>query len=836
MKYEVPVSDTKKAPFDPNSGQLIERILFNHRLIVLMIFTVLSVILAWQSSKLTINASFEKTLPTEQSYIKNYLNYETELTGLGNALRIAVANPGGSIYDAHYLELLRQLSDEVFLMPGVDRVQMKSLWTPSTRWIGITEEGLEGGPVIPEGYDGSPESLQQLKANVARSGQIGQLIAADEESTVIYMPLLNQDATGKPLDYASYSEKLEKLRAKYQEKGLDIHITGFTKVMGDLIAGVQTVIWFFVVAVIIATLMVFWYTRCVRSTGLVVFASLLAVVWQLGILPTLGYDLDPYSILVPFLVFAIGMSHGAQKMNGIMQDVGRGFDKLVAARFTFRRLFLAGLTALLADAVGFAVLLVIDIKVIQELAIAASIGVAVLIFTNLILLPILLSYVGVSTSAAQRSVVNDITSDESKKAPILWRLLDKFTQRKWATAALICGFILAAGGYYQSTYLKIGDLDQGAPELRKDSRYNQDVAFMNKHYGASSDVLAIMVKTPDGQCSQYQTLNKIDALEWQLRQLPGVESTNSLPLLSRRVLAGLNEGNPKWYEFLENQRMLNYITAGAPRGLYNNSCNLLTIYTYLEDHKADTLSRIVSHVEQFAAQNNTDDVQFLLAAGSAGIQAATNITVKEAWYNMLFLVYGAVIILSFITFRSWRAVVVAVLPLMLTSVLAEALMVQLEMGVKVATLPVIALGVGIGIDYALYILSITLMELRRGSSLSKAYLRALNFTGKVVMLTGITLSIGVITWVLSPIKFQADMGLLLAFMFLWNMLGALILLPALAHFLLKPSYANANQQEVSEARDQDVTPPQTTKAESIADASSEKTLSDTSNRPLSTSL
>ncbi|ADZ91462.1 efflux RND transporter permease subunit [Marinomonas mediterranea] len=836
MKYETSVSDTKNAQFDPNSGQLIERILFNNRMIVLMIFTVLSVILGWQSSKLTINASFEKTLPTEQSYIKNYLEYETELTGLGNALRIAVANPNGTLYDAQYLELLRQLSDEIFLMPGVDRVQMKSLWTPSTRWIGVTEEGLEGGPVIPEGYDGSPESLQQLKANIARSGQIGQLIAADEKSTVIYMPLLSQDSEGSALDYANYSEKLEELRSKYQEKGLEIHITGFTKVMGDLIEGVQTVIWFFIAAVIIATLMVFWYTRCVRSTGLVVFASLLAVVWQLGLLPTLGYDLDPYSILVPFLVFAIGMSHGAQKMNGIMQDVGRGFDKLVAARFTFRRLFLAGLTALLADAVGFAVLLVIDIKVIQELAIAASIGVAVLIFTNLILLPILLSFVGVSASAAQRSVVNDITSDETKTAPVLWRLLDKFTQRKWATFALIGGLALAGGGYYQSTFLKIGDLDQGAPELRKDSRYNQDVAFMNTHYGASSDVLAIMVKTPDGQCSQYQTLNKIDALEWQLRQLPGVESTNSLTLLSRRVLSGLNEGNPKWYEFLENQRMLNYITAGAPRGLYNNSCNLLTIYTYLEDHKADTLSRIVSHVEEFAAQNNTEDVQFLLAAGSAGIQAATNITVKEAWYDMLFLVYGAVIILSFVTFRSWRAVVVAVLPLMLTSVLAEALMVQLDMGVKVATLPVIALGVGIGIDYALYILSITLMELRRGSSLSKAYLRALNFTGKVVMLTGITLSIGVITWVLSPIKFQADMGLLLAFMFLWNMLGALILLPALAHFLLKPNYANANQQEISDNRVQSVASVQTSKTTPIANSSSEKTLPDTTGPTASTSV
>ena len=154
---------------------------------------------------------------------------------------------------------------------------------------------------------------------------------------------------------------------------------------------------------------------------------------------------------------------------------------------------------------------------------------------------------------------------------------------------------------------------------------------------------------------------------------------------------------------------------------------------------------------------------------------------------MLWLVYGAVVILSFITFRSWRAVVVAVLPLVVTSFLAEALMVWLGIGVKVATLPVIALGVGIGVDYALYILSILLARMKEGMTLSEAYYQSLLFTGKVVMLTGVTLAIGVITWVFSPIKFQADMGLLLAFMFLWNMLGALVLLPALAHFLLKPT-------------------------------------------------
>jgi predicted RND superfamily exporter protein len=773
------------AVFDPRSGSLIERALFNHRWAVVLLCAVVTVLLGWQATRLQLQASFDKTIPTGHPYIQNFLKHQADLSGLGNALRIAVAVPKGTVYDARYLDTLRRLSDEVFLLPGVDRARMKSLWTPNTRWVGVTEDGLEGGPVIPDGYDGSAAKLQQLQANVSRSGEVGQLVARDARSTVVFVPLLAQDAEGRSIDYARLSAQLETLRGKYEAEGVRLHITGFAKVMGDLIEGVRAVLGFFALAVAIATAMVYGYTRCVRSTALVVLASLVAVVWQLGLLPLLGYSLDPYSILVPFLVFAIGMSHGAQKMNGIMQDVGRGVPTLVAARFTFRRLFLAGLTALLADAVGFAVLLVIDIQVIRELAIAASIGVGVLIFTNLILLPVLLSYTGVSATAAQRSLRDEQADASGAARHPLWRFLDRFTQRRWAAGAVAAGLIMGVGGFLVSLQLQIGDLDPGAPELRADSRYNRDVAFMAQAYGASSDVLAVMVKTPDGQCSAYETLNKVDALEWQLRQTEGVESTNTLALLNRRMLTGLNEGNPRWYEFLPNQDMLNTVTAGAPRGLYNDACSLLTVYANLRDHKAETLQRVVAEVESFAQANNTDEVQFLLAAGSAGIEAATNIVVRDAWRLMLVLVYGAVVLLCFITFRSWRAVVVAVLPLVITSFLAEALMVALGMGVKVATLPVIALGVGIGVDYALYILSVTLAQLREGKSLSESYYRALLFTGKVVMLTGVTLAIGVITWVASPIKFQADMGLLLAFMFLWNMVGALVLLPALAHFLLK---------------------------------------------------
>jgi len=271
-----------------------------------------------------------------------------------------------------------------------------------------------------------------------------------------------------------------------------------------------------------------------------------------------------------------------------------------------------------------------------------------------------------------------------------------------------------------------------------------------------------------------------------LEQLPGVDSTNSMAALSKLFTVGYNEGNFKWFELIANRGALGSVQTRAPREMFNQQCSLLTLYLYLKDHKADTLSRVVKHVEGFAADNNDDNVQFLLAAGSAGIEAATNIVVKDATNTMLLWVYGAVTLLCWVTFRSWRAVVVAILPLALTSILCEALMVSLGIGVKVATLPVIALGVGIGVDYALYVLTVMLNSLRQGDTLAHSYHVAMRFTGRVVMLTGFTLAIAVMTWVWSPIKFQADMGILLAFMFLWNMIGSLVLLPSLAFFLLKP--------------------------------------------------
>jgi len=794
------------ADFDPRSGNRLERLVFNNRLAMVIVCALVTLVLAYvAATRLTLNASFEKMIPQSQPYIKNYLTYQKDLRGLGNAIRVVVENTEGDIFDPRYLEALKQISDELILSPGVDRAWVKSLWTPAVRWTEVTEEGFRGGAVMPDSYNGSPQTVEQLKQNIARSGIVGGLVANDFKSSMIFVPLLDTEpGTGKRIDYHGFSKVLEeKIRAKYElawkldpvqakaaSPQVKVHVIGFAKLIGELLDGLLKVMAFFAVAALIAIAIIYAYTRCVRSTALVIACSLVAVVWQLGLVALLGFELDPFSILVPFLVFAIGVSHGAQKMNGIMQDIGRGTVKLVAARYTFRRLFLAGLTALLADAVGFAVLMVIDIPVIRDLALTASIGVAVLIFTNLLLLPVLLSYTGVSGKAAARSLKEEKEETRGKGLGKLWTLLDRFTTRNWAIGAIAMSVALAAAGLGVSQRLKIGDLDPGAPELRASSRYNQDNAYITAHYALSSDQFALIVKTGKEGCLKYETLVDADRLAWALRQVPGVQTTVSLADAARQITAGSFEGNPKWLTLNRNQDVLNYAAQQASVNnpdLFNTECSVMPVIAYLADHKAETLSRVVDAAAEFARTHEDKDRAFLLAAGSAGIEAATNIVVEQANRTMLLYVYAAVIVLCVVTFRSWRAVVVAVVPLALTSILCEALMVVLGIGVKVATLPVIALGVGIGVDYALYLLSVQLAQQRAGLPLAEAYKNAVQFTGKVVALVGVTLAAGVITWAFSPIKFQADMGILLTFMFLWNMLGALVLIPALSYFLLPTS-------------------------------------------------
>ncbi|MBK3867631.1 MMPL family transporter [Pseudomonas stutzeri] len=769
-------------------ASFLERLIFNNRPAVVILCLLISAFLFYQAAQVRPQTSFEKMIPLGHPYIQKMLEHQNDLANLGNTVRISVEAVDGDIFSKEYMETLRQIHDEVFYIHGVDRSNMKSLWSPSVRWTEVTEEGFAGGEVIPQTYDGSPESLDDLRDNILKSGQIGRLVANNFKSSIIDVPLLEsypdpEDQSRQiKLDYQQFSHELEeKIREKYQAQNpnVKVHIIGFAKKVGDLIDGLVGVALFFIVAIGITFALLLWFTRCLKSTIAVLITTLIAVTWQLGLLHTLGFGLDPYSMLVPFLVFAIGISHGVQKINGIAMASGYTEDPVSAARMAFRQLFIPGMVALLSDAVGFVTLLLIDIGVIRELAIGASLGVAVIILTNLILLPVAISYMGISQKAIKQA------REEASRDHPFWRLLSKFASPGVAPISIIVAVLALAGGLWYGQNLKIGDLDQGAPELHPDSRYNLDNDFVIRNYSTSSDVLVVMVKTAPEGCSHYDTLAAMDELMWKMQNTEGVQSAVSMVTVARQGIKGMNEGSLKWETLSRNQHVLNNSIART-EGMYNSDCSLAPVLVFLNDHKAETLEHVVAAAKDFAEENNREGLEFVLAAGNAGIEAATNEVIAASETTMLIAVYLAVSIMCLLTFRSLAATLCVILPLVLTSILGNALMAFMGIGVKVATLPVIALGVGIGVDYGIYIYSRLETFLRQGMTLQEAYYQTLKSTGKAVVFTGICLAIGVVTWVFSAIKFQADMGLMLTFMFLWNMVGAIWLLPALARFLIKP--------------------------------------------------
>jgi predicted RND superfamily exporter protein len=789
---DLPNSEPEHSVLIPDAEPFLERLLFGSRGVFLLLLVLLTAFLGYSASKVGLDSRSEKYIPLEHQYIKNHMRHANDLSSGLNNVKIVVAAKNGDIFNAEYMEILRQINDEVFFIKGSDRSKLKSLWTPNVRWTEVTEEGFQGGPVIPATYNGSDESIDQLRENILKSGQVGRLVANDFKSTMLDVPLYELDPeTGEALSPKELAVALEeKIRDKYSSDQIAIHIIGFPKKMADLMEGAINVGFFFLMAIVITSILLFIYSRCLRGTIIPVVCSIVAVTWQLGILSLLGYGIDPYSMLVPFLVFAIGISHGVQIINGIAIESGRGANKEMAARLAFRGLYVPGMLALLSDAIGFLTLLFIEITVIKELAIAASIGVAVIIVTNLILLPLLMSYVGISNSGIRHA--EKVENSE----PRLWKFVAKFTQPGMAVPAILIAVVLAVVGVVGSQNLKIGDLDKGAPELRPDSRYNKDNAFIVDNYSTSSDVLVIMAETPAEQCASFEALDAIDRLMWTMENVEGVQSTVSLVTVSKLMGKATNEGNPKWSALSRNQNILNSSVQRAPSGMLNPTCSMVPVVIFLNDHKAETLERAVTAAGEFAAgYENNQAIQFKLASGNAGVEAATNQVIEKAQTLMLVFVYIVVSVLCFITFRSIRAVLCIITPLALTSILCQALMAQMGIGVKVATLPVIALGVGIGVDYGIYIYSRLEALLIEGKNLHDAFFQTLKTTGKAVSFTGLTLAIGVGTWIWSPIKFQADMGILLTFMFLWNMIGALLLLPALSRYLLRPERIIEKHQE-----------------------------------------
>ncbi len=757
----------------------LENWMFRNRVLVLILFGIATALMGWQASKLRVDAGFEKMLPIDHPYMETFLKHQQEFGG-ANRILVALSVDEGDIYTPEFLTRLKQVTDEVFFVPGVDRASVSSIFTPNVRFVEITAEGFAGGNVIPAEFQPNDEWIPIVRENVLKSGQVGRLVAEDFTAALVSAQLIERDPrTGEKLDYMEVADRLEAIRTKFADDRIDIHIIGFAKATGDIADGAASVITFFGIAFLITTVLVYVYGRSWRLTAVMMAVSLTSVIWQFGMLVLLGFGIDPLSILVPFLVFAIAISHGVQNVGTISQEMGRGADAYTAARISFERLLVPGSSALVTDAIGFMTIAIIQIRMIQELAVAAALGMVIVILTHLLILPLILSYLPLGEKYRRR-----VSGQVGRFDPV-WKAISVLATPKGAIPMVIAAVLLFGWAWQVQKDMTIGDTEAGVPELWPDSRYNQDAALIVDRFSIGTDVIQVIAEGPANGCIDYGVIKQIDDFTWYMTNVDGVQSAMSMATAMKTVNAGWNEGNLNWRVLPRNSQVLvrTVTPIETSTGLLNADCSVMPILMFTSDHKAETIDRIVAAVEAYKAANPSETVSFRLATGNVGVMAATNEAVREAEKPMLGLVYVTVIIFCLITFRSLVGSISAVLPLVVVSILCNALMTKLGIGLKISTLPAAALGVGIGVDYSLYIFNRLQSYVKSGLSFPQAYFRTLQETGSSVLFTGVTLSIGTATWMFSDLKFQADMGTLLTFIFLANMIGAVLLLPAIAGLL-----------------------------------------------------
>jgi predicted RND superfamily exporter protein len=777
---------------DSRLAAALEKLIFGNRLALVVVFALLTAVLLTVAVRgLHIDASFNKQLPLKHEYMQTFVKHQAEFGG-ANRVLVALIARDGNMFTPGFFDALKKATDEVLVMDGIDRGRVQSLFTPNVRYMEVVEDGIEAGNVVDSEFVPTPEALAKVRENILKAGIRGRLVANDFSGALISAIVLEKDATGKAIDPIEVAHALE-LRVRDRIQGndvliqaqgsaIDVHMIGFAKVVGDIADGAMSVILFAVITILLTLLAVWYYVQSLKVALVPIVCSIVAVVWQLGTLVLLGFGIDPLGLLVPFLIFAIGVSHGVQKISAVKEAAVAGVGSMDAARQTFRQLLMPAIIALLADLVGFITILLIPVRVVQEMAITASIGVAIVILTDLILLPVLVSWVKWDEQYKARVELRQAKLAEH------WRRLARVTERKTALGVIIVAVLLGLFGAWKGRETPIGDTQAGVPELRADSRYNRDSNIITTKFSIGVDILNVIVETKEPVCTSYQLMTAVDNFSWKMRNVDGVQEVVSLPLIAKIAIAGWNEGSLKWRNIPREPNQLTQSTRyiETSTGLLNADCNVVPVMMFLRDHKADTIKRVVNAVKEWRTLNTFGNASFNLATGNVGVMAATNEEVEAKEYPILGWVFAAVILMCLLTFRSLLGTVLVFLPLALVSVLVYAVMAIVGIGLKVNTLPMVALGAGIGVDYGIYLWSRMQEYLKAGDNVHDAYLKTMRVTGASIIFTGITLAIGVVTWVFSPLQFQADIGIMLTFMFFVNMLGAIILLPALAAWLVKP--------------------------------------------------
>ncbi|HMF51558.1 MAG TPA: MMPL family transporter [Candidatus Saccharimonadales bacterium] len=752
---------------------------------ILAIIVITTLIFAYLSFKIEMYTAFADLLPKDHPYIRVHERY-WKIFGGANVVMLSVEVTDGDIFNVPVLEKIKKLTEMIERTPGANNYQIFSIARQKVKDVRATAWGIEVQPVMWPGVPQSAAEMERLRSIVyANPTIVGRLVSEDGKAALITAAFHEER-----LDYAALFRRVQQAIHEVEDSKIRVYAAGEPILYGWIYHHLRSVGLIIALTCLSILAILTLYYRNLNGVMIPVLSAVITFIWGAGFTALMGYNFEPLILVVPFLIAARTISHSIQFRERFFEELERCGDKEKAAIESAAGLMMPGSVSIVTDAIGLTVLLVAPMPILTKLAIAGSFWVLSNLVTVVLLDPILCCYFPTPRRLPRGGEGHWL------EAPL--RSMGRFCVHPSGRIVVIAGFtVVIVWSAYWYQFLTVGDSRPGSPLLWPDSEYNQSVRHINDKFQGTDHLYVIVEGQAESMMKSPQVLERIEAFQRHMLRSPHVGSSDSLVDLTRQINSVLHYNDPRWGLLPRSSDEVGGILMVAEHGSepgdfdrwvnYNFQHGRVTFFLY--DHKGDTLREVIEHASEFIKRNPLAGAEFKLASGYAGVLAAANEVIARSDKLTLGLMLLAQLIFCALGFRSLVAGLLFVGVVLMSNTFGMALMSYWGVGLNVNTLPVISLGIGFGEDYGIYIVSRAIEEYQRSgrSDLNRALIDGVATAGKAVLYTAFLISASIAFWAFSPLRFQAEMGSQLLIILGMNMLGGLLLLPALIA-LLKPKF------------------------------------------------
>ena len=755
-----------------------------YRTLFLIIITVLTVFFGWRAVHLKLSYDFEKLLPRSHPYVKTYKEFQ-ETFGGANLITIEVAVKQGDIFNHETLNKIRKITDDIQFVPGIDRYKVISIGAKKIKETKATAWGMEKSPLLWPDVPQTPDRIQGLRRACMSDDSIyGILVSVDGKAALIMA-----DVYEKGVDYQKIYKEIRKVTDREVDPNTTVHVCGEPIVVGEVIKAMPKIIWIFGISMILVLGILYLHFMNLRIPLLHITVSGATTLWGLGMMEILHFTLNPMTTMVPFLLMVISISHANQLIiRYVEKSALRGQGGIEAAEEALGEILKPGVAALGTNLAGFSVLAIIPIGAIQELAITASIGMCCAVIRDLTLLPILLSRM--KNLGAHHNSKHFVGGLFEKAMTRISHSVFNKTERMVSLGIMV---VLFGSGLYFARHMDIGSLHPGSPLFWETSRYNLDSKKINEDF-YGTDAMSVVIQGEKGVLRDPALLALMETYQRFITGLPKVGGAISLVDVVKNINQKVHEDDPVWFVIPSTPKEVGgayqLFYTGADPGDFEifgtGELDSANIRVFFKDHTASTIRVALDETKRFFARNPPPGkAQVRLAGGLIGVLGAIGEVLEKYHMEATVLSFVVICLVVFLTFRSVMAVALICVPLGMVSVMSFAFMKLCHIELDINTLPIAALGMGLCVDYGIYLYGKIRSETARGGEFREVLDRAMVSCGSAVIVTGTTFTLGVIPWIFSDLRFQATMGVLLAFLFIMNMITSILVLPILID-IVKP--------------------------------------------------